>query len=398
MASKKQSKRKYRANKKTVDRNMARGGGSGSVGSNYVTLPEGVEWFKPEYKDGKKTALYHLNVIPFIAGGFNPEADEGELWFRSGFRVGQVGADNKKVASPSIWGHKCPMSDLFFEMRENPDIPKKELEKLGTKHRELYYITDCKDKNKKIQLLDFSSFLFGAKIDEEMGSEEYEEEGVDAQMFYDPVDGLTLKIVFKQKVFKGRTYSDVSKLSFVARKGKVTDSMIDSLVDPIELIDKTTTKQIKAMMADNDSGGDSDDDDLEDMTRAELKRYIKENDLDVTVKKAWDDDEIRDAIQSAMDDGDEDEDSDDDEDEDDLNYDSDTDDDDEDEDDEEDDDLDDMSRNELKAYIKENDLDITVKKKWDLDDIISAIKKEQDDDEDDDEDSDDEEFFDDDED
>ena len=74
-----------------------------------------------------------------------------------------------------------------------------------------------------------------------------------------------------------------------------------------------------------------------------------------------------------------DEDDDDDEDDEDLD-----DDDDEDEDDESD--LDDMDRKELKAYIKENDLDVKVTKKMDEDDIREAISEAEGDDDDEDED------------
>lgn len=84
----------------------------------------------------------------------------------------------------------------------------------------------------------------------------------------------------------------------------------------------------------------------------------------------------------------------DDDDEVDEDEDSDDEDDDEDEDedeDEEDDDLEDMDRKELKAYIKENDLDVKVTKKMDEDDIREAIS-EANDDEDDDEDEDEDEL------
>lgn len=40
--------------------------------------------------------------------------------------------------------------------------------------------------------------------------------------------------------------------------------------------------------------------DLDAMTRAELKDFIKEQELEITVKKAWSDDELRDAIREAL--------------------------------------------------------------------------------------------------
>ena len=48
---------------------------------------------------------------------------------------------------------------------------------------------------------------------------------------------------------------------------------------------------------------DTEDDGLDDMDRTELKKYIKENDLEVSVKKSMSDDDLREAIREAMSDG-----------------------------------------------------------------------------------------------
>jgi hypothetical protein len=45
---------------------------------------------------------------------------------------------------------------------------------------------------------------------------------------------------------------------------------------------------------------DSDDDGLDDMDRTELKNYIKDNSLEVSVKKSMSDDDLREAIREAM--------------------------------------------------------------------------------------------------
>lgn len=62
----------------------------------------------------------------------------------------------------------------------------------------------------------------------------------------------------------------------------------------------------------------------------------------------------------------------------------------EDEEDEDEDDLEEMSRKELKQYIKENDLEVKVTKKMDEDEIREAISEASDSDDDDEEDEDDE--------
>ena len=54
---------------------------------------------------------------------------------------------------------------------------------------------------------------------------------------------------------------------------------------------------------------ETDGDEFDDMDRKELKRYIKENELEITVKKSMSDDDIRDLIREAVADSDDDEDS-----------------------------------------------------------------------------------------
>lgn len=62
---------------------------------------------------------------------------------------------------------------------------------------------------------------------------------------------------------------------------------------------------------DDDDEDEDDESDLDDMDRKELKAYIKENELDVKVKKSMDEDDIREAITEAEDGDDDDEDDDD---------------------------------------------------------------------------------------
>lgn len=60
---------------------------------------------------------------------------------------------------------------------------------------------------------------------------------------------------------------------------------------------------------------EDEEDDLEEMDRSELKAYIKENKLDVKVKKSMDEDDIREAIEEAEEEEDEDDEEEDEDDE-----------------------------------------------------------------------------------
>jgi hypothetical protein len=128
---------------------------------------------------------------------------------------------------------------------------------------------------------------------------------------------------------------------------------------------------------DEKDGEDGDDDevDLDELDRKELKALIKEQGLEIKVSKSMSDQDIRDAIAEALGESDEDdEDADDDEDE----------------DDEDEVDLDELDRAALKKLIKDQELDIKVKKSHSDDDIRKLIAAELGDDEDEDDDDDEE--------
>ena len=69
---------------------------------------------------------------------------------------------------------------------------------------------------------------------------------------------------------------------------------------------KKATKKVVEQEEDEDDEEEEEPEDedenvsLEDMSREELKAYIKEKGLEISVKKSWSDDDIRDAINSLL--------------------------------------------------------------------------------------------------
>lgn len=116
--------------------------------------------------------------------------------------------------------------------------------------------------------------------------------------------------------------------------------------------------------------------DFSEMNHKELKAFVKENDLDVPAKTLKDEDALREFLeeQFASDEDDEDDDE-------------------EDEDDEDAPDFDDMDHKELKAFVKENDLDVPAKTLKDEEKLRTWLEENfsSDDDEDEEDDEDDEE-------
>jgi len=112
---------------------------------------------------------------------------------------------------------------------------------------------------------------------------------------------------------------------------------------------------------------------LEDMDRSALKKLIKDEELEIKVYKSTDDDDLRAAILAELGESEAEEDDESDDEEASAESEDEVEEDDE-GDDEDEVDLDDLDRSELKAFIKENRLEVSIKKKDDDDDIREKIK------------------------
>lgn len=135
---------------------------------------------------------------------------------------------------------------------------------------------------------------------------------------------------------------------YVNDKGK---SFISSKIQDYMSVDDVGGSKKGADIEEEDDDDDIDSS-LAGLSRAELKAFIKEHDLEVKVLKSMSDDALRAAIVEAMPDDDED-----------------------DEDDDEDDGLDEMDRAGLKAHIKSEGLSIKVLKSMDDDALRAAIRE-----------------------
>lgn len=76
---------------------------------------------------------------------------------------------------------------------------------------------------------------------------------------------------------------------------KKTSKKVEEEEDDEEEEDEDETEE-----DDEEESDDAEDDGLDDMDRTELKKYIKDNDLEVSVKKSMSDDDLREAIREAV--------------------------------------------------------------------------------------------------
>ena len=137
------------------------------------------------------------------------------------------------------------------------------------------------------------------KIDEKT-AKALKEIGINAKSEEDARKQL-LKILADNEI-EGMEDEDLSTLIDIA-EAFVNEDGGSSEEDENDNLAKEVDDEDSDDDGDDDTDEDDDDtdggDELDDMDRTELKAYIKENELDVKVKKAWSDDEIREAIRAA---------------------------------------------------------------------------------------------------
>lgn len=108
--------------------------------------------------------------------------------------------------------------------------------------------------------------------------------------------------ILKENEIEGMEDEELSTLIDIAEAFVGDEDTKGSEDDENDNLAKEVEEEESDEGSDDDEDGDSDDadgDEFDGMDRTELKAYIKENELDVKVKKSWSDDEIREAIRAA---------------------------------------------------------------------------------------------------
>lgn len=138
----------------------------------FLKLPPGVQIYK--LKVGKAK----LDIIPYVAGKRNPDADEGMLYWKVQFWVHRnVGPNRDTVVCPAKTLDKpCPVCEEYArQMRTNPDDDEyKQIQEMKPREWELIQVRDRNNKEAGIQILPLSFHRFSDKIVEQaaMGEEE----------------------------------------------------------------------------------------------------------------------------------------------------------------------------------------------------------------------------------
>ena len=201
---------------------------NGSKGFSYLMLPDNVEVFKP-----KKEGNVRFNIIPYVAGKNNRDADPGELDYEFTFWTHTIGEgdDRRTIVCPKkTYGKPCPICEEVERLSKNYVENQEEIKAIKAKQRQLFNIVDARDEENKIQVYDTSYFKgFGEMLDKRLRNFD-DEDDEDYRDFADIPGGRTLKVMFAEDTFGGRKFFAPSSIDFVARKEELDDSIIDKAV------------------------------------------------------------------------------------------------------------------------------------------------------------------------
>jgi len=335
MVAKKVSKARQEAINKYRERMLK--SKSKSEGSDFTStsifkndLGDDVKYWNVEEKRN------YFDIIPYTAGRFDPDCEEGEqTYVFQPFIHKNVGPDKADVIClKKTYKKACPICELVAEKLDE-GIDWNDIDfKVQKNPRAIYNVivrNDSKTEKEGIQILHASSFTMEQPLQELAEGKDVDEDG-----------NISIETVyFDEEVGKTISFKRTGKgldTRYLAHKLEDRDYVIEQKVmDKAHCLDELviipTYDEARAILLgeedeDKSKRGDKDSkkskvrdketedvedveeeeeevedepetslkDELEDMDKKELKKYIKDNDIDVTIKKGMDEEDIVAAI------------------------------------------------------------------------------------------------------
>jgi len=176
-----------------------------------IVIPDGMDKFVPEAK-----RTYHIDVLPYVVGKVNKNADEGDEYFELSYPCyNNLGVDEKRFISiGELMGVKDPVLEHFARLRKD-GADWDDMKDFKAKWRQLFLVFVHEEAEKGLQLFEAAYGTFGELLDEELAAEE--EDYIDN--FDDPDGGATLVVRFKAKsIGMANPWIKAAKLTFDERE------------------------------------------------------------------------------------------------------------------------------------------------------------------------------------
>lgn len=267
---------------------------SSGLSATFLKMPEGAVMFKP------KAGTMLLDILPFVAGEGNPNADAGAWhWERTFWVHRSVGVNQDWYLCPAKnYKRRCPICEHRLKLMKEADDENEELIKsLSPSQRQLFNVINLKDPDKGIQLWEISHHCFGKTLYSTLRAAD---EGDEWEKFFFLDDGLTLRVSFVEDSFGGVSFMKAERIDFKVRREQYDDEKIKETYRLDKLLIEPSYEELKKVYLSAESDDDDDeppkkkrvvDDDDDEPPKARKRDADDDDDEPPKKKKVVDEDD-----------------------------------------------------------------------------------------------------------
>lgn len=193
-----------------------------ALSNTAIKIPEGANIIVI-----KKEGVRRWHVIPFTTKKDNPFCDAGLLYFeRTYWCHPRIGSNEDTYVCPKkVLGLPCPVCEDRAKRAKDPSEDEDTLKALKPKERQLWNILDDDEKDKGVQIFDFSMHLFGKFLDGKINNADADDKEM-YKLFADPEDGLLIRVGFTEEKGGGYTFYKGSDIEFKGRKTVIDEDIL----------------------------------------------------------------------------------------------------------------------------------------------------------------------------
>jgi len=274
MAKRKRSKRQYSSAKKRAQTH-------GSFDRPFLLLPKREGGGDIEFLRFEKKGRFLIDILPFQVGKGNPYADEGELHYeRTFYYHPRLGANQRHyLCAAKTLGEPCPVCDYRTELEQDADSDEKVIKSLYPKERQLFNVINTEEREKGVQLWEYSYHNFGKLLDQ-LIEESDEEDGY--ENFYHLEGGMTLKLSVSEESMGSNSYLKVTHIDFRPRKKPYKESILEETFCLDDLLKVTPYDKLKAifLQADEENEEEEEESSSRPKKKGKKKKKKKKKDAD----------------------------------------------------------------------------------------------------------------------
>jgi len=199
----------------------------GTYGPTHIPVPEGYPLLT--ITEAKPTVF---DFLPYVTEQETEFVKKGVYFANRTYFIHKgVGPKNRKYCCPlSNWNRSCPICETRATYRRKPKQTKKDediIKALSPKSQQLWMLIDLKDPDAGVQIWDYSFFLFGEQLHEELNNAAPDERLDD---FWRPDGGMSLRIGWREEHLPGsKPFYKARSIRFLPRKKQYDWDFVDTL-------------------------------------------------------------------------------------------------------------------------------------------------------------------------